>query len=444
MIKKLFAKYTSNQLFYKSAQSFSLQVVGLGISFLLILFISTTYGAEKLGLYSMALVALQIGGMVSLSGLDTAAVKFVSQYFHSKLFDSLQGFFIKSVLFICILGIIVSSIIFFSSSFIAVKLMKNAQLTQYLQAISWAIIPYSVTCFLAECFRGMGNFFLWILFRNMLVPALYLILLIVFMWLPISVTNLSAYYAAVSILGFLASVTVFFVQLKKTGIPFRLQWNADTPNFRDVRKVAFPMFMFSSSLMLNSWLNTIMVGALASTKDIGLYRVIERLSALGILVLQAVNAVIAPNLATAFSKNNYGALKHQVQSASKLIFWASLPVQLAFLMFAPYILGFFGSEFVGATQALYIITVGQLVNSMTGPVSLLLNMTSYQKFLRNVSFFCLLISATTAYMLIPKWGINGVAFASLINIVLINLIGMGKVRKVFGFWSFYFPGVKVK
>jgi O-antigen/teichoic acid export membrane protein len=81
---------------------------------------------------------------------------------------------------------------------------------------------------------------------------------------------------------------------------------------------------------------------------------------------------------------------------------------------------------------------------MTGPVSLLLNMTSYQKFLRNVSFFCLLISATTAYMLIPKWGINGVAFASLINIVLINLIGMGKVRKVFGFWSFYFPGVKVK
>ena len=99
-----------------------------------------------------------------------------------------------------------------------------------------------------------------------------------------------------------------------------------------------------------------------------------------------------------------------------------LPMALAFIVFGREILSLFGSEFQAGYQALVILTAGQIVNAMTGPVGFLLTMTGNQGAATRVEIASAALQVVLVITLLPIWGIEGAALGIAVATVVRNLV----------------------
>jgi O-antigen/teichoic acid export membrane protein len=74
---------------------------------------------------------------------------------------------------------------------------------------------------------------------------------------------------------------------------------------------------------------------------------------------------------------------------------------------------------------------------MAGNVDQILNMTNNHKILRNITILCFFVNVILNFILIPKFGIEGAAIASLITNVVINLSCVYYIKKKLGFYTLF-------
>ena len=135
-------------------------------------------------------------------------------------------------------------------------------------------------------------------------------------------------------------------------------------------------------------------------------------------------------------------LKKIVQQSTKTIFWVTFPVIILFLCFPKSILSAFGEEFKLAAMALIILSISKMFSAISGSVGTFLQMVGKQNVFQNILILTAVINIGLNYILIPKYGIDGAAFASAISGVIWNVLMIVYIKKNFGFYSIYFPGIR--
>ncbi|HZY38408.1 MAG TPA: polysaccharide biosynthesis C-terminal domain-containing protein [Mucilaginibacter sp.] len=435
--KKIYS-FKQNDLFTKSIGNLFVQIMGLGLSYFVVYLISRTYNADTLGYYILATVLLQVSIIVVLFGINTATVQMVPGFHSKQQNDAVNSVLIKGVVHIFVVGLLVTTIVYFSAGLIAIYLMHKPKLTAGYQMVSLAIIPFALFTFIADFLRALGKNILWAIIIQVLVFLIFIILFLFNLYAfknpqPIAIYTI-ANFAAMAV-----TLIILMVCLKKEKLKLSFKYIKHEPSYKKIRTLSFPMFLFSSSLLLSGWVTIIMLGSLGTTTDTGIYRVVDRIGSLSVLILTAVNVVLAPKIAASFARNDFGLLKQNVLFSAKLIFWLSLPVQAILIIFHSAALFIFGHEFIRGGTALVIILTGQIFNSLTGPCGQVLNMTNHQVFLRNVSLVSLVIMVVINYFLIPRFGVSGAAVSSLFGNVFINILSVLKIKKEFSFNTIYNP-----
>jgi O-antigen/teichoic acid export membrane protein len=69
-------------------------------------------------------------------------------------------------------------------------------------------------------------------------------------------------------------------------------------------------------------------------------------------------------------------------------------------------------------------------------------MTGNQNIYASILFFGAILNVVLNLILIPKYGINGAAIASMSSLIVWNLSMVLVVKKKFGFYTFYIPFIK--
>jgi O-antigen/teichoic acid export membrane protein len=64
-------------------------------------------------------------------------------------------------------------------------------------------------------------------------------------------------------------------------------------------------------------------------------------------------------------------------------------------------------------------------------------MTNNQIVLRNITFLVFIINVILNLLLIPNYGINGAAIASLVSNIVINLLCVYYIKKKLGFYTLF-------
>ena len=100
-------------------------------------------------------------------------------------------------------------------------------------------------------------------------------------------------------------------------------------------------------------------------------------------------------------------------------------------------MSFLGSEFINAKYVLLILLIGKLVDSISGSVGVILQMTGHQKVFQNIVFIALILNILLNLLLIPIYGIEGAAISSTCSIIFWNISSVMYVRRKFGIWSFF-------
>jgi len=227
---------------------------------------------------------------------------------------------------------------------------------------------------------------------------------------------------------------VFILELIFTGKIKNTNLN-DYPT-RKLLKLSIPMMLSGTILFLLNWTDIFMLGAMVSSKEVGIYNAAFKIASLGLIVIMVFNVVIGPKIAELHNKNDLISLKKIVIRTTQLITLLTIPIFIILIIFRKEILSFFGSDFILGEVSLIILSISVLINAVSGNIDQVLNMTDHQKLMKNITIVCLIENVILNFILIPKYGINGAAMASLLTSISLNLISIYFIKKKLGFYTF--------
>ena len=103
----------------------------------------------------------------------------------------------------------------------------------------------------------------------------------------------------------------------------------------------------------------------------------------------------------------------------------------------------FGDEFRVGIFSFIVLSLGRVVVSFSGAAGNLLQMCGKQVIFMNVAIVGSLVNIILNLSLIPIYGIDGSAIATMISLIVFNLLLVYFVKREFGFYTFYIPFKKL-
>ncbi len=182
-------------------------------------------------------------------------------------------------------------------------------------------------------------------------------------------------------------------------------------------KVGIPLMLIGGSVVLLGRMDVLMVSALVSPTQAGIYMIALKIGTLMEMVMAAVNTIAAPMIAGLHARNDYRGLEQLLRTTAKTVFVIVLAIGAFVILAGKPLLGLFGQEFQQGRQALIILVIGWAAASIVAPVDLLGGMTGHQRSTSMVMIAALGVNATLNLLLIPRWGIAGAAWASVVTLI---------------------------
>lgn len=197
---------------------------------------------------------------------------------------------------------------------------------------------------------------------------------------------------------------------------------------------SFSMVSWGSSLATAGllWADTLILGQLTTTADVGIYTVATRLVTLSVFVMAPINAAFAPQIARLHHRGEFARLGEAYAAATAWIMRLSLPAFVVLLVFPEPMLRIFGGAYAVGAGVTMLLAVGQLVNAATGPCATVLNMSGRVGLNMANNVVVLVLNVGLNFALIPRLGIIGAALAWSVSLGLVNTARVLQVRFVLG------------
>ncbi len=170
------------------------------------------------------------------------------------------------------------------------------------------------------------------------------------------------------------------------------------------------------------WLNILLVGALDSTRDAGIYAAVSKLVQVGVFATEAVRIAIAPQISALLARHARPRAQVLYQVGTWWLVGLCWPLYLSLLAFGPVVLRVFGPEFVKGSTALAILSIAMLVNLGTGNVTTILLMGGKSSWNLLNTLLSLALNVGLNLLLIPRMGITGAAIAWTASILFENIV----------------------
>ena len=418
-------------LIRKSFNVFIIRVLSIFLGFIFTYYIAQLYGAEGMGIFALCQSILMISTLISLFGTDTASVKFISTNFYQKNYSKIKSVYLSILKIVVPISVIISLLIFFSRNILSDLLFNKINLEMGLFYTLIAILPLCSIYIHSESLRGMKKVELYSIVKYFLTPFFSIILLFALydnnnIYLPIIVYSISI--VITSIVGFLIWINksrLFVIDNMYTSI-------------NEVLKISFPLMISSSMLLLLQWIDILILGYFEPSSQIGIYNVAVKISMFSSIILFSINSIVAPKISEFFNQKNFVELNKIIKASSKLMFFLTIPILILILFFSEFILRLFGEQFILGSLCLNILIAGQLINVLCGSVGYILNMTEYQNIFKWIIVFTVIMNVVLNIVLIPLYGIFGAAIASMISLILWNMLSCIYIYKKFNISTIWF------
>jgi len=176
-------------------------------------------------------------------------------------------------------------------------------------------------------------------------------------------------------------------------------------------------FYANLALLVNTTVSLAVAGYFLSQSEFGYLKAAERVALIVGFGLVVSNSVFPQKFARLYADGNMAGLKRLIKISVGFGVLIGLPPFLSLLVMSEEFMGFFGSEFISATFALYMLAIAQVINVSVGPAGYVLNMTGYEVVARNVAVLASLVSVGFVFTLTPLLGINGAAMGLALGVV---------------------------
>jgi O-antigen/teichoic acid export membrane protein len=427
-----------SELFKKGGLSFLLRIGGQVMGFLLTLIIAHYFGAKGLGDYVLSIVVLRIFTLFSKLGLDTFSIRFIASFAKQEKWKSIQLFRNKIILVLSISSLIFSLLMYCFAEDIANLVHAKVD---HIRLNAFFVLPMAFFMLHYQSLRGLKKIAEFSFFYRMSQATFSIIsIFIITQFFVDGNVPVYAYLSSLAIVSLLAFIVFFncYNKIKRISDDEQIQ----ELKYSEILKVSIPLMFAQSVQFIMAWTDKLMLGNMMGSEEVGIYFTAFKLSMFASIALMAINSIASPKFAELYGKKDFDGLKNVANQSSKMIFLATLPLVLVFFVFPDFLLGLFGDEFKVGVNAFLFLSFGNLISSLSGSAGNILQMTGKQVIFMNVLFVGAIVNVLLNFFLIPKFGINGAALASMISLSMWNLIMVYFVKREFGFYTFYIPFLK--
>jgi O-antigen/teichoic acid export membrane protein len=390
-----------------------IKLANTALSFITVTILARLLGPKGYGTYAYVIALVSMLSVPVQFGLPTLVVRETAKAQALKAWGLLRGV------------VLISSTAIALASAIGAWLFAQRFTYEQLATFGWGLLLLPLLALGAirgAILRGLRHVIAGQFPEFLVRPVLFLILVLLAMYgwpqataSPASVMAINAFAAATAFLFGLWALHRHWPEPASTAAPATLH--------HDWLRSLWPLGLGAGMHFINSHTDIIMLGFFESSAEVGTYRVAVAGAALVSLVLAAGNMVISPHFSQLYAERRNDELQKLATRSARLMFTASLPIGLAFIVFGNELLTFaFGADYVPAYASLVILSVGQLFNVFAGSVGMLLNMTGHERDATRGVAVAAVANVPLNLALIPAFGMEGAAIATAISLLIWNVI----------------------
>jgi O-antigen/teichoic acid export membrane protein len=413
----------------KVTRALGLKIASTSLTLLTTVFLSRLLGASEYGVYAYSIAWVSLLSIPATLGLNKLIVREVAIYQTQSSWGLLRGLlrWANKTVLLTSIGLTLTAIIV--ACILAIQERWTMVLPFSIALISLPII--SLRNIRLAVMGGLHRVVIGWLPEMLLEPLLFIIGILIISL--IFKTKLSSVEIVV-IYVFVTAITLLIGNcLLNRFLPPVIKEIIPQYQVKSWLTSALPLMLLGGMQIINSRIDILMLGAIKGTEAVGIYMAIIRGTQLISFILIAVNNVLAPTFASLYAQNHREQLQKVISQSSRGILFISLPIAASLIIFGHWYLLLFGSEFIQGKNALIVLSIGQLINTATGSVGVLLNMTGHERYTTISVSASALLNVIGNALLIPLWGINGAAIATTISMIFFNLTKAHWAYKKLGF-----------
>lgn len=408
-----------NDLTKKSLSVLIIRSLGVLFLFSFTLFITNFYSPQIVGRYDFVRSALMVLGGLALMGTNQSMIYYSGLLKARKSVESIMIIYIKMIKIIFFLCFLISIFFLtFLSESTASDIFQSQESYSLLFKTILTLFFFALTMLNIDTIRALEKTILSEMYRSLFRYLPVFLFAIVLLQTNNQDLLVEAYLLGFLLLSFLSSIQVYrlFSRLDKPTA------NSEKFSLKEIFKTSSPMALSAIAYFIMQSIDVVILSIYEGFDQIAYYSVSVKLAMVTALALMSVNIVIAPRIAEIYEKKEFQSLQQLIKHSTRIIFFISICVLSILFFFSEEILNLFGEGYVVAKNALITLLVAQFFNAFSGPGAIYLNMTGRQKILNKILIAGLAVNITLNFYLIPAYGINGAASATLVSLIIWNSI----------------------
>lgn len=409
-------KETLNDILKKSSFVFIGKIIGVILTMVFTFFVTRYLGAEVYGKYIYIFSILSFFAIFVRLGLDNGILYFMPKLISENKEKDIEKFITITLAFVSISSIIVILFIKLFGADLISNSLNKPEIFDGLRIMIPMIFLIGLQSVLVSIYKSFNRVNEFVLSTNIITPITQTFF---FIWLYY--IGFRFYGIVISVtLGYIIGIVYLLINLKNKML--KLNFNFDY--IKEYRKV----ILFSTPVFLNGLVSffiektdTFMIGYYLTNLEVGVYNVALKVGTLSIFILSAFNTMFAPRISALYQKGKVNDIEYLYKKITNYSLSITALIFMMILVFNKEFMLIFGKDFLIGSTALIIIGIGQIVNSGVGPAGYINVMTGNPRYALYISSIAIFLNVGLNIIMIPKWGINGAAIASMLSNIFKNL-----------------------
>ncbi len=410
-------------------------MVNTVFNFVMVVIVTRGLGGTATGLFFEAIAVFNILATASQWGADVGVVRSIPRYRALG-----RGADVRHSISAALAPVVVAGILFGAALFLLAgplgRLFTNGtngdELTQLIRVLA-PFLPVSAAYTVALAVtRGFGTMLPSTAIDKLGRAAAQPLLAFIVIAAGASSTALAIAWASPLAFGLVAAL-IWIAYLAKAVARSRGDSESAVSRsaiFREFWRFTAPRGLASMFAVVILWLDTLLIGALRSPAEAGVYAAATRYLAFGQFIGVAIIQVVGPKLSEVLAVDDRERARSVFATATWWLMALAWPLYLTMIVLAPALLSVFGPGYQQAATVLVILGCAMLIATGVGPVDVVLLMAGKSSWNLFNTIVAVVTNVVLNLMLIPPLGIEGAAIAWGASILVNNLLPLVQVGRV--------------
>jgi len=411
--------------------AFAIRIISAAIAFVSQIILARLMGDFEYGIYVFVWVLAIILGNLSCLGFHATVIRFLPQYRVNGSDAEIRGLTATARIFAMISATVIAT------AGIGTILLLGDDIEAYYVApliIGAFALPMIALGDVLDGTARANGWPVYALSPTYIARPLLILLFVVATMAFFGHVDAKVALIVALVATYLTSLSQYVIVLSKLGNLFTR--GSHKLHLRAWVAVAFPIFLIEGFYFLLTNADVIIVGIFLPPERVAVYFAAAKTMALVHFVYFAVKAAAAPRFSTLVSTGRIDELGRFASQTARWSFWPSLAVGALAILAAPFLLSLFGPGYIEGRTVMMILLAGILAKAMVGPAEVLLTMAGHQKICAAIYGIALGINIALNIWLIPAFGIEGAATATMTAMIFEAVILHLTVRRKLGIVQF--------